>query len=62
MYLHMLPKHGVYLKLTSGGYVCLKERCFDVFSERNKRAKYGEKDIIMNYTKYLMIHCQLHQS
>ena len=29
--------------------------CFDVFSERNKRTKYGEIDIIMNYTKYLMI-------
>jgi Holliday junction resolvase-like predicted endonuclease len=38
-----------------GGYVCLKEKCFDVFSEQNKRTKYGEKDIIMNYTKYLMI-------
>jgi Holliday junction resolvase-like predicted endonuclease len=33
----------------------LKEKCFDVFSERNDRTKYGEKDIIMNYTKYLMI-------
>jgi hypothetical protein len=51
----MLLKHGLHLKLMSGGYVCLKEKCFDVFSERNKRNKYGGKDIIMNYTKYLMI-------
>jgi len=51
----MLLKHGLYLKLMSGGKVCLKERCFDIFSERNKRTKYGEKDIIINYTKYLMI-------
>jgi hypothetical protein len=27
----------------------LKEMCFDVFSERNKRSKYDEKYIIMNY-------------
>jgi len=33
----------------------LKERYFDVFSEQNKRTKYGEKDIITNYTIYLMI-------
>jgi hypothetical protein len=33
----------------------LKERCFDVFSKRNKRTKYGEKDISMNYMKHLMI-------
>ena len=32
----------------------MKERCFDVFSEPNKRTKYGEKVITMNYTKYLM--------
>jgi len=32
----------------------LKERCFDVFLERNERTKYGEKDTAMNYTKYLM--------
>jgi hypothetical protein len=63
MYLHMFLKHGLYLKLMSGGYVCLKERCFDVFSERNKRTKYGEKRYnyelyeifndsnIVNYTK-----------
>ena len=32
----------------------MKARCFDVFSERNKKTKYGGKDIIMNYTKYLI--------
>jgi len=37
----------------------LKERCFDVFLERNKRTKYGEKDIIMNYKKYLKIQTSL---
>jgi hypothetical protein len=31
----------------------LKERRFDVFLEQKKRTKYGRKDIIMNYTKYL---------
>jgi hypothetical protein len=39
----------------SGSQACLKESCFDVFSERNKKTKYGGKDITMNYTKYLMI-------
>jgi len=38
-----------------GGEVFLKERCFDVFLEQNKRTKHGEKDTVMNYTKYLMI-------
>jgi hypothetical protein len=51
----MLPKHGlVYLKQMKDGQFCLKERCFDVFLERNKRTKYGEKDTTTNYTKYFM--------
>jgi hypothetical protein len=25
----------------SGGLVCLKEKCLDVFLERNKRTKHG---------------------
>jgi hypothetical protein len=33
---------------------CLKEKFFDVFSERNKRRKHGEKDTVTNYTKHLM--------
>jgi len=32
----------------------LKERCFDVFLEQNKRTGHGKKDTTMNYTKYLM--------
>jgi len=32
----------------------LKERCFDVFLERNKRTGHGGKDTAMNYVKYLM--------
>jgi hypothetical protein len=39
----------------SGGQVCLKERCFDVFLERNNRTKHGEKDTAMNYTKHLTL-------
>ena len=50
----MLLKHGLYLKLMSSGKVCLKERCFDVFLERNKRMGHGGKDTTMNYKKYLM--------
>jgi len=46
----MLPKHGPYLNQMSGGCVCLKERCFDVFLERNKRTKHGEKRY--NYELY----------
>ena len=49
-------------KQMSGGQVCLKERCFDVFLGRNKKTKYGEKDTIMNYTKYLMIQTLLSRS
>jgi len=50
----MFPKHGTYLKQISSFYVCLKEGCFDVFLERNKRTKHGEKDTTMYYTKHLM--------
>jgi len=50
LYLHMLPKHGPYLNQMSGGWVCLKERCFDVFLERNKITKHGEKRY--NYELY----------
>jgi hypothetical protein len=49
----MLLKHGLYLKLMSGGKVCLKERCFNVFLERNKRTEHGEKVTTMNYMKHL---------
>jgi hypothetical protein len=32
----------------------LKEMCFDVFLERNKRMGHGEKYTTMNYMKYLI--------
>jgi hypothetical protein len=44
----MLLKHGLYLKRMSGGPVFSKERCFDVFLERNKRMEHGEKDTTLN--------------
>jgi hypothetical protein len=50
----MILKNGLYLKQISGGQVCLKERCFDVFLERNKRMGHGKKDTTMNHMKYLM--------
>jgi len=31
----------------------LKERCFDVFLERNKRMEHNKKDTAMNYMKHL---------
>jgi hypothetical protein len=37
-----------------GGYVCLKEKCFDVFLERNKTTEYDGKDTTMNYVEHLM--------
>jgi len=31
----------------------LKERCFDVFLERNKRTEHDEIDTTMNYMKHI---------
>jgi len=47
-------ERGLYPKQMSDSRACSKERCFDVSLERSKKEKYGENDIIMNYTKNLM--------
>jgi len=46
----------------SGGEVCLKERCYDVFLGRNKRTEHDEKDTTMNYMKHLTNQTLLHTS
>jgi hypothetical protein len=42
----MLPKRGLCLKQKSGGQVCLKGKCFDVFLEQNENKTWQK---IYNY-------------